>query len=96
MYITSPQLMCFILQEYDKEINTYIPIKCYKRFDKLMDFFKTFDEVYPVIAYYQKGKKTIYLKNERRFDWKVKCYLNTLVYVCGARQFNIKSVALIS
>lgn len=94
MFITSPQLLCFILQEYDKETQTYIPVKCYRRFDKLMEFFKTFDETCTVIAYYTKGKKTIYLKDERRFDWKVKCYLRTLVYVCGTRQFNIKSVPL--
>lgn len=94
MFMTAPQLMCFVLQEYDKETQTYIPIKCYKRFDNLMGFFKVFDEIHPVIAYYKKGKKTIYLKDEQRFDWKVKCYLRTLVYVCGTRQFNIKSVPL--
>lgn len=94
MFTTAPQLMCFILQEYDKETQTYIPVKCYRRFDKLMEFFKTFDEVCPVIAYYQKGKKIIYLKDEHRFDWKVKCYLRTLVYVCATRQYNIRCVPL--
>lgn len=92
--MTAPQLMCFILQEYDKETQTYIPIKCYKHFDNLMGFFRVFDEIYPVIAYYKKGKKTIYLKNEQRFNWKVKCFLKTLIYVCGTRQFNIKCVPL--
>lgn len=92
--MTAPQLMCFILQEYDKETQTYIPIKCYQRFDKLIEYFKIFDEACPVIAYYKKGKKIIYLKNEKRFNWKVKCFLKTLVYVCGTRQFNIKCVPL--
>ena len=90
----TPQLMCFILQEYDKETQTYTPIKCYRRFDDLIGFLRMFDETYRVIAYYTRGKKTIYLKDERRFNWKVKCYLRTLVYVCGTRQFNIKSVPL--
>ena len=90
----TPQLMCFILQEYDKETQTYIPIKCYRRFDDLIGFLRLFDETYPVIAYYTRGKKTIYLKDERRFNWKVRCYLRTLVYVCGTRQFNIKCVPL--
>lgn len=94
MLMTAPQLMCFILQEYDKETQTYIPIKCYRNFDKLMEYFKIFDEVYPVIAYYQKRKKIIYLKGEQRFNWKVKCFLETLVYICKERQFNIKCVPL--
>ena len=92
--MTAPQLMCFILQEYDKETQTYVPIKCYQHFDKLMEYFKIFDEICPVVVYYKKGKKTIYLKDEQRFNWKAKCFLRTLVYICGIRQFNIKCVPL--
>lgn len=94
MFMTTPQQLCFILQEYDKETQTYIPVKCYQRFDKLMEFFKTCDKVCTVITYYKEGKKTIYLKDEQRFNWKVKCFLKTLVYVVATRQYNIKCVPL--
>lgn len=95
--MTAPQQQCFILFEYNTEIHGYKPIRCYTKFNKLMDFFRTFNEVAPVIVFYKDRRgKTIYLKNEQRFHWTVKMHLNTLTYCCGRRQYMIKEVAFIN